>query len=438
MDAGVVDNGGWECQVTASSFTADDALSSKIAQLAVRVAPSPPLLEVDTVQVTERRNFTVKEGQSATINCISRHGNPAANIKWFIDSDELPSESYSQRNTSESDQVNTWQAESTLHHTYLKEDHGRSLRCVAMHQAYPTKSKDVHVTIDVQYAPTVTLQGTPTGDVEEGVDSLALRCVVDSNPAANIQWRRVGDVDVFSFQEMVEFNPVSRKHSATYTCEARNLVGASDPISAKIDVKYAPLILQVGPAPTLTAGLYNHTLMDCQAEGNPPPSYTWIQTVSDTGEQINRGHNATLLLESVSYEHQGQYACVASNIIKGEEKQVVSDAVRLEVVGKPQVLRYTVDRNIEVEKGEDAVIQIVFCSDPQPSRTSWEWGSLRLDAGNGRGRYTAETLGKNSRDDCYNARLRVQETDLADARDYILVVENDHGADRYAVGLLVN
>lgn len=47
---------------------------------------------------------------------------------------------------------------------------------------------------------------------------------------------------------------------------------------------------------------------------------------------------------------------------------------------------------MEVEKGQDAVIQIVFCSDPRPSRTSWEWGSFQLEAGKDRGRYVAENL----------------------------------------------
>ena len=56
------------------------------------------------------------------------------------------------------------------------------------------------------------------------------------------------------------------------------------------------------------------------------------------------------------------------------------------------MLRYTVEKNIKVEKGEEAIIQVVFCSDPQPLRTTWEWGSNQLDAGNGRGRYVADNL----------------------------------------------
>ncbi|KAK3870319.1 hypothetical protein Pcinc_024445 [Petrolisthes cinctipes] len=42
------------------------------------------------------------------------------------------------------------------------------------------------------------------------------------------------------------------------------------------------------------------------------------------------------------------------------------------------------------------------------------------------------------RDDCYSARLRVLGVDVGDARDYVLNVENDKGADRYAVGLRVS
>ncbi|KAK4296415.1 hypothetical protein Pmani_031087, partial [Petrolisthes manimaculis] len=104
----------------------------------------------------------------------------------------------------------------------------------------------------------------------------------------------------------------------------------------------------------------------------------------------------------------------------------------------PQVLQYTVERNMDVEKGQDAVIQIVFCSDPRPSRTSWEWGSYQLEAGKDRGRYVAENLAQDVRDDCYSARLRVLGVDVGDARDYVLNVENDKGADRYAVGLRVS
>ncbi|XP_047472068.1 irregular chiasm C-roughest protein-like isoform X3 [Penaeus chinensis] len=439
FDASEVDDGDWECQVTASSFTAHDALTSRIAELVVRVAPNRPQMEVETLQVASGQNFTVQEERTGKIKCISRFGNPPAEIKWFIGEEELPAEEYEQTNVTEAERSKTWMAVSALEHTYHKEDHGLPLRCVAVHQAYRTKSESVEVILDVQYAPTVTLEGAPSGDIEEGVDDVTLRCLVDANPAAKVVWRVLGETDVFSFLPEVKFSPASRRHSATYTCEGRNSVGASDPISVKIDVKYGPRVLQVGPAPVMTVALHNHTLLDCLAEGNPPPKYMWRQTVPDTQEVLMRGTNSTLLLEDVTYEHQGQYECVVSNTIKGEEIEEISMPITLEVVGAPQVLRYTVERNVQVEKGEDALIQVMFCSDPRPLRTTWEWGSLQLEAGNDKGRYVAENLAQqDTREDCYAARLRVQHADVADARDYILNVENDKGKDRYAVGLRVN
>ena len=102
FDASDVDDGDWECQVTASTFSAHDALTSNIARLVVRgnfckrcmeilsifayflVRPQPPRLEIGGAQVIRNHNFTVKEGIPDLIKCVSRYGNPAADIKWFL------------------------------------------------------------------------------------------------------------------------------------------------------------------------------------------------------------------------------------------------------------------------------------------------------------------------------------------------------------------
>ncbi len=41
------------------------------------------------------------------------------------------------------------------------------------------------------------------------------------------------------------------------------------------------------------------------------------------------------------------------------------------------------------------------------------------------------------REDCYIARLLVRKVGPADSRRYYLDVENAHGTDRYAIGLMV-
>ena len=63
-----------------------------------------------------------------------------------------------------------------------------------------------------------------------------------------------------------------------------------------------------------------------------------LQRRPSTKEETVRGHNATLLLESVSYDDQGQYICVATNIIKNQERSDQSSIIDLEVVGKYQYI----------------------------------------------------------------------------------------------------
>ena len=86
-------------------------------------------------------------------------------------------------------------------------------------------------------------------DLEENIDSVQLKCQVDANPPATVIWRRHGGSsapvhlstggsnDIYSFQEVLEFSPVTRKDSATYSCEAKNKIGTSKTITVPIDVK---------------------------------------------------------------------------------------------------------------------------------------------------------------------------------------------------------
>jgi hypothetical protein len=73
--------------------------------------------------------------------------------------------------------------------------------------------------------------------MEEGRDNVVLKCVADANPPAKIAWRRAGRNDIVSLEETLQFRPVARRDTGTYTCEAKNAVGASELLSVQIDVK---------------------------------------------------------------------------------------------------------------------------------------------------------------------------------------------------------
>lgn len=49
-------------------------------------------------------------------------------------------------------------------------------------------------------APTIRLLGAPQIDLEEGKDSLVLRCEADANPPASVVWKRAGRSEIASLQ----------------------------------------------------------------------------------------------------------------------------------------------------------------------------------------------------------------------------------------------
>ncbi|XP_063236111.1 cell adhesion molecule 3-like [Bacillus rossius redtenbacheri] len=141
------DDGEWECQVTASEFTTQDALTSSPARLVVRVAPQRPRIEYNSSQVLPEHNVTGRAGETAAIKCVSRYGNPPARLKWFLDGEELAGAN--QTNSLEADNRRTWVASSQLQLPLARRQHGRALRCVATHESHDTRAQSITVRLDV-------------------------------------------------------------------------------------------------------------------------------------------------------------------------------------------------------------------------------------------------------------------------------------------------
>lgn len=76
-----------------------------------------------------------------------------------------------------------------------------------------------------------------------------------------------------------------------------------------------------------------------------------------------------------------------SNIINGQERTVSSQPVSLQVVGAPLVLRSSPNmHSLSVRKGDEVSLSSIVCADPRPRHVSWEWGSMRLEAGDSFGK----------------------------------------------------
>ncbi|KAG5872976.1 hypothetical protein JTB14_029199 [Gonioctena quinquepunctata] len=200
-----------------------------------------------------------------------------------------------------------------------------------------------------------------------------------------------------------------------------------------------PKIVSIGRERVKTATLFSSTTFECLGEGNPLPTYEWVQKRPAPSElNIERGRDAKLYISNVTYDHQGEYFCKVTNIIKGEERSEISEPVILQVHGAPQVLRHSVTPEVVVERGHSADLSMVVCADPRPRFVAWEWGSLRLEAGAEMGKYKVDDVSQEDIEDCYVATLHIKDTTSTDSRAYYLAVENDRGVDRHAVQLYVN
>lgn len=91
----------------------------------------------------------------------------------------------------------------------------------------------------------------------------------------------------------------------------------------------------MGPEKLTTSPLFTSATFECIAEGNPQPTYQWLQRLPTPSDLVvERGREAKLHIPNVTYDFQGEYVCKVTNIIAGTERTVQSEAIALQVIGE--------------------------------------------------------------------------------------------------------
>ena len=139
----------------------------------------------------------------------------------------------------------------------------------------------------------------------------------------------------------------------------------------------------------------------------------------------------------MTYDSEGRWRCTARNIIKGQERVTNSQEIRIEVSGRPLPLLASHKPTVEVALGQDAMLAVSFCADPPPRSLTWEWGSLSLEDGQFRGRFTSLKTEPNTKKNCYTCRLEIRSVERPDERTYYLLIDNGSGVLRSGVRLSV-
>nr|XP_012234307.1 PREDICTED: kin of IRRE-like protein 1 [Linepithema humile]XP_012234308.1 PREDICTED: kin of IRRE-like protein 1 [Linepithema humile] len=461
------DDGLWECQVSPSDFTIQDGLLSNPSRLLVMVKPKEPRLEYGLQGHEVGPSLTIEEGKNMTVSCVSKYGNPPAFIKWFIGKTELKPQT-EQNNATEVDNKKTWAAHSRLQVFGRKEYHGLPLRCVSEHptSAIPAITE---TRIDIYYKPEVQLEMNPrTAVPEHSASFLSLKCLADSNPVPNITWykdsvqlndsmkqsRTAMHLNGNILSQELRFEPIQKHNAGLYSCRAQNSIGESALASYRLDVQYEPKVKNEN---NITMDVKETVHLNSAAEpfecpeydANPPAQYKWVHLRGNSRE--NREYKSggrRLRLESIIWSDEGEYRCIAYNMINGAKRETISDVhYVLYVTGPPEIQARSLfgDRNESIGwAGESAYrLKSRVCSQPPPKLVAWQWGSSHIQAGESiPPKYEALPLepiieDKMVNKNCYWAQLKIKNLQKEDARMYTFVVESEKGRDSTIIRLTV-
>lgn len=126
----------------------------------------------------------------------------------------------------------------------------------------------------------------------------------------------------------IQIQKPTKKQQGIYGCSVANHLG-SDVESSSVLYTEAPVILPIGR--NITRPEHSHlsvviggiveapqranVTMQCPVKGVPQPNATWLKKGGSLSDNISLLFNGSLLLQNVSLESEGTYACPATNAL---------------------------------------------------------------------------------------------------------------------------
>uniref|UniRef100_A0A182K1W7 Ig-like domain-containing protein n=1 Tax=Anopheles christyi TaxID=43041 RepID=A0A182K1W7_9DIPT len=152
------------------------------------VVAFPP--EEPTIEVVQGNLANLEVNSELTFRCIAARGNPAANLSWFLDQEQIyegvkfplePEEYYDERSNKR-----FFTASSTLTRSIRAEDNGKRLTCQAQHLAYPEGVSRTDLILDVNFQPQALPDQVVYG-LQLGRTATA-SMIIKANPSPRVMW----------------------------------------------------------------------------------------------------------------------------------------------------------------------------------------------------------------------------------------------------------
>ncbi|XP_064471878.1 nephrin-like isoform X2 [Ornithodoros turicata] len=372
------DNGvTYSCEAIHSSLSRPIVTSVK---LGVFFPPGPPEIHGYT------EGETIRMGDTTTLRCISRGGNPLAQLVWYRNNEERSVDSSYTTSGRESINTLTFVANSS--------DNNAVYRCVASNVVSP-EPMAASVKLTVQFAPSkVTVRGPK--EAKAG-DQITMRCKTErSNPAAQVSW--VVDGRPFTSVSTVTADPkggwvTSSNITVNITGQERNMkmfscyavnqdLGDTVVETAAVSILYAPdppRIFGYTEGTPIRAKTLQH--ITCVTNGgNPLPTLQWYKgstQVNSTSKINGNAVSSEVAIIAQDSDNGAEYRCEASN---AATKKPLKTAIKLTVYFPPTAVTIKVKPRRPRSGQRMTLTCETGSSHPQSTITWWKDG-LQLSGG---------------------------------------------------------
>ncbi|ROL43461.1 Hemicentin-1, partial [Anabarilius grahami] len=184
------------------------------------------------------------------------------------------------------------------------------------------QSKDFNLSI---FVPPSIKGGNASSEVTVLLGNVVtLECEVRGVPLPAITWYKNGEVILSSrltqYVDRGQFLKISRAQvsdAGQYTCKVTSVAGTAEKIYG-LDVYVPPSITASSDGPTdMKVVLSKSLILECDAEGHPPPSLTWLKDGSPVAAReslrvLEQGRKIEIL--SALPSDAGRYVCVATSV----------------------------------------------------------------------------------------------------------------------------
>ncbi|XP_048590018.1 hemicentin-1 isoform X3 [Nematostella vectensis] len=291
-------------------------------------------------------------------------------------------------------------------------------------------------------APPLFLETQPTYISREGI-SIKMTCNTTANPSANIMWFR-NDVILtgrrYQISQSVMESQIPRRiqmlcpskvphpitqstlviketrgsDTGTYTCRARNMMGARD-YHVDLIVQVAPRLTSLHKTP-LTIVENSTAVVPCTSTGFPTPEISWSKIGNSMDVSRMSYDSQALIIKDVRYSDRGTYVCSATN-----EEGRVNGTVTVIVQVAPRV--HQQPKAIEFGyRPASKELQLRVFGFPPPNIT-WSGPALRHSK---------------SRVNQSDGSLMIMRTEFRDSGEYQAIVKNVVGQAVIRTFLVVN